>query len=407
VPRQFVAYRVVTLPVVDGDLGEWSSAGTLVFNARSADYNWGIPATAADPRAEIRARWDDHFLYLAFRVRDASVVYDSGVRYWHDDGIEVALDGMYDRVYGGNDDYMFAFRPDGTFLNFDRKAPPVLRAVSVGSGGYNMEMGIPLSILTPSPVSGGTRMGITFGLRDDDDGGLLDGYLIWEGNDPYVGQAYFGELLFSAEVVPQIAQPREFAPQGFTGSVVLQQGLNGYQGVEDTYIIAGECSDINYAGEVSFGIGASPGRRPLLRFNLASALPANAVVTQAILSVRPYSGGWNPMTVEVYRVLRLWKARETSWEEATHAERWAISGCDDTTSDRAATRAAATVVSTLNLWYDFDITSLVQAWAANPGANYGLILVPAPGPATRYQFYSSESPHTGWRPILTIQYRVP
>ncbi len=406
-PRQFVAYRVETPPVVDGDLGEWSSVGTLVFNARSADYDWGVPTTATDPRAEIRARWDDHFLYLAFRVRDASVVTDSGVRHWHDDGLEVALDGTYDRVYGGSNDYVFAFRPDGTFLNFDRRAPPVLRAVSVGDSGYSMEMGVPLSILTPNPVGGGTRMGITFGLRDDDDGGSLDGYLIWEGNDPYVGQAYFGELLLSAEVAPQIAEPKDVAAMGITGSVVLQQGLNAYQGVEDTYIVAGECSNVGFSGEVNLGIEASPGRRPLLRFDLTSALPANAVVTQAFLSVRPYSGSANPMTVEVYRVLRPWKARETSWEEATHVERWAVSGCDDTTYDRASTRVAAAVISTLNLWYDFDITPLVQAWVANPAANRGLILLPVPGPVARYQFYSSESPHAGWRPMLTIYYRVP
>jgi len=48
-----------------------------------------------------------------------------------------------------------------------------------------------------------------------------------------------------------------------------------------------------------------------------------------------------------------------------------------------------------------------QAWAASPSANHGVILIPVPGLAARYQFYASESPHVGWRPKLTVYYRVP
>jgi hypothetical protein len=69
--------------------------------------------------------------------------------------------------------------------------------------------------------------------------------------------------------------------------------------------------------------------------------------------------------------------------------------------------ASTTTISSLNVWYSFDISALAQDWAANPANNHGVILVPLQGPTATYNFYSAESPHLGWRPKLTLYYRVP
>jgi hypothetical protein len=376
-------------------------------NRAAADYMLGAPLPT-DPQAEIRARWTKQFLYLAIRVSDARVVADSGPRYWEDDGIEIGLDGGRDRVYSADYDHTFSFRIDGALFDRDRSAPLVQRAVNVERGvGYTMEIGIPLSMLRAEPVVDGTRMGISFGLRDDDNGDTLDAYLVWGGSDPYFGQQAFAELAFS-ELAPQAAPAdARAASRAIWGLVELQQGKNGYLGAEDTYLIADECGGINFAGEKSLGIGASPGRRPLLRFDLTSALPARANVTQAILSVRVYGGGWSPMMLDVYQVLRPWKAKQASWQEATYGRPWTLPGGDGAGTDRASSPVGSAVISLLNMWYDIDVTSLVQRWVADPASNWGVILVAVPGPAARYESYASESPYTGWRPRLTIYYQVP
>lgn len=405
--RDIVAYRVRRAPVIDGDIGEWDTLGNRTLNVETADYRWGKSAVPDDPRMGIRARWDDERLYLMFHVRDPNIVTDSGIRYWQDDGIEVGIDGAYDRVFGGSDDHTYAMRPDGTFVDFDRAAPRIYRAVTFWTYGYDIEMAIPLSVLASAPISSGTRIGISFGLRDDDDGGDLDAYLVWEGSDPYIGRAYFGDLLFSSEEAPSVSNSAEASLQAITGSVVLQQGLNGYSGAQDTYLISGGCWDLNFVGEDSLGLGSGPNRRPLLRFDLTNTLPSQATVTRALLSLRAFSGSTSSVNVRAYQVLRPWRADEVNWSRATHETWWATAGCDEPDVDRSSRFLVEIPLSVENTWYDFDVTYAVRAWAEDPATNHGVLLVAMPDSSARFRFYSSESAQTGWRPKLTIYYNVP
>ena len=412
-PRRLTAYRLAQPPAIDGDLGEWSSDGLINFNKGSADYQWGAPVLFIDPRAYVTVRWDDKALYFAIRVRDPDIVTDSGIRIWQDDGIEIAIDGAYDRRYSPlaapKDDLSLAMRPDGTLRNYDKQSPPLEWAVGFTAAGYDMELRIPFSSLTTRAIVDGARMGITFGLRDDDDGGALDSYLVWEGNDPSVGQGFFGELFFSGQIASLSDLGMDTVPgsRAITGAVILQQGTNGYAGVEDTYLFEGECSEIAYYGEKDMAIGMWPGMRALLRFDLTRALPENAIITQALLGVHAYSGGWSPLQIDAHRVNAAWRSQEATWSLATYATPWRSPGCSAVPIDRAEQVAASTTASSLNAWYSFDLTTMARDWLANPGTNFGVILVPVPGPAARYRFYSSESPQVGWRPRLIVNYRVP
>ena len=65
------------------------------------------------------------------------------------------------------------------------------------------------------------------------------------------------------------------------------------------------------------------------------------------------------------------------------------------------------VWDTIGVWYEFDVTPLVQGWVDNPSTNYGLILKPLAGTNVQYNAYSSEYPDPNLRPRLTVIYHPP
>jgi hypothetical protein len=195
--------------------------------------------------------------------------------------------------------------------------------------------------------------------------------------------------------------------RGLVGTVALQMGMDGYTGAADTYILEGECSETSFAGEHEWAVSNEPRARALLRFDLEGVLPTGAEITQAILSVRAYSGGPDPIQVNAHRVNVPWQESEASWIHADASAEWHAPGCAAAPGDRSADVAAFSSVSALNAWYRFDISAMAQDWLANPTANHGLILIPVPGPNGTYRFFGAESPHAGWRPVLTLSYRVP
>jgi len=69
-------------------------------------------------------------------------------------------------------------------------------AVMQVQGGYNIEVGIPISQLIPGTPVSGTVVGLNLGLHDDDDGGNWDGYLIWQGTNTSSSPEEFGSLVF-------------------------------------------------------------------------------------------------------------------------------------------------------------------------------------------------------------------
>jgi hypothetical protein len=56
------------------------------------------------------------------------------------------------------------------------------------------------------------------------------------------------------------------------------------------------------------------------------------------------------------------------------------------------------------VWYEFDVTSLVQGWVDSPSTNYGLVLKPLAGTNVQYNAYSSEHSDPNLRPRLTVIY---
>ena len=60
--KQLPSYQVFTPPTIDGDLGDWSAAGTASLTASNASFMAGTVTDDADLSAEFRSRWDAQYL---------------------------------------------------------------------------------------------------------------------------------------------------------------------------------------------------------------------------------------------------------------------------------------------------------------------------------------------------------
>ena len=97
-------------------------------------------------------------------------------------------------------------------------------------------------------------------------------------------------------------------PAGTDATITLQQGTSGYSGCQDTYIYQ-YAPDDSYRWQDLLKVGYKQRNAALLRFAL-SAIPSDAIVTQATLQL--YAQGWSGSNTSLgaYRVLRNAKPNE-------------------------------------------------------------------------------------------------
>jgi hypothetical protein len=84
-----------------------------------------------------------------------------------------------------------------------------------------------------------------------------------------------------------------------------------------------------------------------------------------------------------------------------------VPGANDTLTDRQANPVALQPVSSLNAWYDLDITALVRDWTADRQSNHGVVLRGFGHLSQVYHFGSSNHPMISLRPQLVIDYTAP
>lgn len=195
------------------------------------------------------------------------------------------------------------------------------------------------------------------------------------------------------------ASPTPFPPG--ENAVVLQQGLLGYSGTNDTYITA-QNQSANLATQASLVVRNDNTYEALLRFDVLS-LPAGTTVNQATLRLYGYSrDNTAPMDVQVHALLRPWVDTQANWEQASATSPWALPGANDPLTDRSADAAAESPVLLSSGWYTFDVTPLMRDWVANPQANYGMILRGSGLDSVAYSFASANYPVISVRPQLVI-----
>ncbi|HSN76473.1 MAG TPA: sugar-binding protein [Anaerolineae bacterium] len=194
-PRGFDAFRAAAEPAVDGDLSDWPALPVLLLDYITAETIRRIVPMPDDNSAELRSLWTPNALYFAVHVHDDHIRYDSPF-VWQDDEIELAIDGRHDLVSGGPDDHQYTVNADGRISDGGNALlpPPIGVGVREVSGGWDVEVRLPIADLQTGPLYGGRRLGFTLGLHDDDDYGDWDSYMIWEGGNTFSGAAGFGVL---------------------------------------------------------------------------------------------------------------------------------------------------------------------------------------------------------------------
>lgn len=182
----------------------------------------------------------------------------------------------------------------------------------------------------------------------------------------------------------------------------------------------------NGAGPVLFvgRTNQNPGgiRRGLLRFDLASALPAQAIVESVTLHLTAVPGNPGASPVRLYRVLADW-GEGTSYSEGGRGApsepgdaTWIHTFFDQDFWEYAGGQFVGS--SSAGFWIDGPGPYIVDAapkmladvrhWNAAPGRNFGWILI---GDETRPQsaqaLATRDNPDPAARPVLEIEYREP
>jgi len=165
--------------------------------------------------------------------------------------------------------------------------------------------------------------------------------------------------------------PCEGTPEPGAHLLVLQQGVNGYSGAEDTTLA-------QYEGNLSdkwfVRVGYKRQNSALIRFNVASIPPGSRILCAALsLYAEMWSGPPFSLDIGAYAVKRDWVAQEATWYLASAQVPWQIGGCNGP-DDRAQTPESVVTVKNIRTWYHFDLTQMVDGWVNGLLPNYGVSL---------------------------------
>jgi hypothetical protein len=184
-------------------------------------------------------------------------------------------------------------------------------------------------------------------------------------------------------------------------TVTLQQGLNSYSGVVDTYIDQFQpTSSFGTLDRVEVryydpGTGLQEHMITLLRFDL-SGIPANATVTSATLTLYNIRAAANDASdvVTLGKVLSSWN---DSWT-------WSMGVPSTAPSGVTCPSVVGYTVSptTPEVYTITGMANLVQAWVAAPSSNLGLLLSTTSN--LNMRFCSSEYAGAQYRPALQVTY---
>ncbi|MBC7234620.1 MAG: DNRLRE domain-containing protein [Chloroflexi bacterium] len=210
-------------------------------------------------------------------------------------------------------------------------------------------------------------------------------------------------------IATQVPQPtRTNTPPAGVLELVLQQGLNGYTGFEDTFISDWEPTT-NYYLAWNVELRSPHIKRTLIKADLSS-LPPGTVIEEAILTLFSSEDSPLPVQAQVFKMLRFWEGKEVTWQRPQLGAVWSEPGANGVGSDRAGVpeyqRQIFPTVGSYEFYpFDFDVTALVQDWVNNPLTNQGLMITSDTLTASEFAFRSSEYNDIRYRPKLTIRYR--
>lgn len=163
-------------------------------------------------------------------------------------------------------------------------------------------------------------------------------------------------------------------------------------------------------------------RRGLVRFDVASALPADALIDRVFLTLYQNSNNTEPSEVSLHRVLADWgegasftgggggapaEPGDATWLHTFYDyDFWVQQG------GHYVPHASGTAVVGGNDFYTWQSTvqmvNNVRLWLKNPERNFGWVVIgdESTGGSAK-KFDSREGPDSARRPMLTIEYHLP
>ncbi|MBY0312253.1 MAG: DNRLRE domain-containing protein [Phycisphaerales bacterium] len=180
-----------------------------------------------------------------------------------------------------------------------------------------------------------------------------------------------------------------------------------------------------FAGDTVRGLGA---RRGLIRFDIASAVPSGATITQAVLRLNCSRNNSTVDVVTLHRVLSSWgegisdagtpggagapaEIGDATWLHRSYPTvLWGTIGGDFDPAVSASASLADGLAAVGPVVWASTPTSVanVQSWLDSPALNFGWLLLGSNiSGATAHRFDTRENPTPTVRPALTITYTLP
>ena len=198
--------------------------------------------------------------------------------------------------------------------------------------------------------------------------------------------------------------------------LLLREGVDGYQGVEDTWIGIGDAT--NYGASPTLQLRASgpddaPGSASvntvLLRFNL-SRIPAGSHIVEAHLVVKGIAQSNSArIYFNTFDPYKNWVETQATWYQARAGLPWSAAGATGASDHASLPHDTSVLSAPLDVagWGRAYITPLVQEWLDTPNLNYGLLLVAHSDANVGWTLAASEYETVRFRPALEILYYPP
>ncbi len=181
---------------------------------------------------------------------------------------------------------------------------------------------------------------------------------------------------------------------------VLQQGRDGYAGVQDTYVRSEDGAPHGADGRLY--VRGDGGAATLIRFELPEWMRGNYIYSAKLWMRARFRDKVLPITVGAYPLQRPWEEAWATWTKATNGDLWSTPGIWP--SDCYTTPLGVQQLDASDSWYKFDVTELTGEWLLHPETNQGLLLRGDTSGSVTYHFASSQDSVLDYRPKLVIEY---